>query len=359
MTVSSRFDFSRLRFAASLLGAVLCVFAFSAGRLAAQDEGTEQPDASAEKKADGAAATDLIQPKTEDVPEAATDQKAVDIVNRYIASIGGVETLKSIQDKTIKFDTTKHGQAQETVARLSLYLKRGWRVREEWDLSAFKIKDRPLKFTQVYNGVDGWVQMFGTVSRLEGRTLSIFVWDKPIDDFFCNWKDDGYSLTYVNESVLNDDPVEIIQTTDFVGRNRVRYSFSKKTGLLLKKEWREQGQKGFAKKEDFYGGYKKIPLSDDSSKWVMVALKHKILLDGEPDTDRNYFEVAFNSGLKESIFERPPGVAFAKMADALNGGAIGGFGGGAPAGGAGPAPTAPDGGGDTDGATPAAAPKKE
>ena len=64
------------------------------------------------------------------------------------------------------------------------------------------------------------------------RTLSIFVWDKPLDDFFCHWKDDGYTVTYVNEGVVNDEPVEIVQTTDFVGRNRVRYSFSKKTGLL-------------------------------------------------------------------------------------------------------------------------------
>ena len=346
MTFFSRFETTRL-----LLAVVLCVFAVSSGQVVAQDDASKQPAAG------GAAASGLIQPKNEDVPEAVTDQKAIDIVNRYLEAIGGTETLKSVQDKTIKFDTTKHGQAQETVARLSLYLKRGWKVREEWDLSAFKIKDRPLKFVQVYNGADGFVQMFGTVSPLEGRTLSIFVWDKPIDDFFCNWKDDGYSLTYVNESVMNDEPVEIIQTTDFVGRNRVRYTFSKKTGLLLKKEWREQGQKGFAKKEDFYGGYKKIPLSNDSSKWIMVALKHKILLDGEPDTDRNYFEVAFNTGLKDSFFERPAGVSFSKMADALNSsGALGGFGGGAPAGGAGPGPTSTDAGA-TDGAPPTS-PKK-
>lgn len=286
--------------------------------LVAQDDASKKDEAPAAAASPGKASPgDLIQPKTEDIPTPVNDAKAIEVIDRYIKAVGGLENLKSIQDKVLKFDTTKHGQAQETVAKLSLFLKRGWKVREEWDLSAFKIKDRPLRFVQVYNGTDGWVQMFGTVSNLEGRTLSIFVWDKPLDDFFCHWKDDGYTVTYVNEGVVNDEPVEIVQTTDFVGRNRVRYSFSKKTGLLLKKEWREQGQKGFGRKEDFYSGYKKIPFSDDSQKWIMVALKHKILLDGKPDTDRNYFEVAFNTGLKDSIFERPPGIAFNKMSEQL------------------------------------------
>jgi len=248
--------------------------------------------------------------KKMDRPVPKDDVKAVTIVNRYIKAIGGKDLLDSITDKTVVFRTIKHAPAGETEAKLKLYLKKGFKIREEWDLPGFKISDQELKFVQVYNGYDGWVQMFGTVSPLEGRTLSIFVWDKPIDDFFCTWKEDGYSVKYNGASKVNGEDAEIVQTMDYHEKNKVRYFFSKKSGLLLKKEWSDQDQKGFVKKSSLYLNYTAIPFSDDSSKKVKIARHQKIFTSQDLDSERKYTEIAFNTGLKDAIFQRPEGVEF-------------------------------------------------
>ncbi|MBI4585764.1 MAG: hypothetical protein HY717_17265 [Planctomycetes bacterium] len=256
--------------------------------------------------------------KEKDAPAPPNDPKAVAVINRYVEAIGGRPILDGIKDKQQKFETIKHAPTGETTAVLNLYLKRDYKVREEWDLPGFNIKDQPLRFVQVYNGVEGWVQMLGTVSPLEGRTLSIFVWDKPIDDFFCHWEEDGYSVGYVGEDALaldnkgqlEKEPVEVIETTDFTGKSKARYFFSKNSGLLLKREWREQGQSGFDKKEAFYSKYTKIPFKDDATKGIQVALLQTIKSNGEVDTERKYTELAINAGLNDAIFERPPGPLF-------------------------------------------------
>lgn len=245
-----------------------------------------------------------------DLPEPANDPKAVEVIERYIDAIGGKELLDAIKDKTVTFETIKHAPAGETTAKLKLFLKRDFKIREEWDLPGFQISDKPLKFVQVYNGFDGWVQMFGTISPLEGRTLSIFVWDKPIDDFFLHWKENGYSITYVNADTLDGEPVDVIQTSDFHARSKIRYVFSQKTGLLLKKEWRDEDPKGLIQKSNHYLNYRKIPFTDDPAKGVHVALHQKIFTRDNLDTERKFIEISFNSGLRDAIFERPPGELF-------------------------------------------------
>lgn len=258
---------------------------------------------------------DLTLPqKTTDIPEPESDEKAIEIVEKYLEAIGGRDVLNAIQDKTMVFETTKYAPTGNTKAKLQLFRKRGYKVREQWDIPGFQIKDEPLKFVQVYDGFDGWVQMFGTVSPLEGRTLSIFVWDKPIADFFMTWKEDGYSLAYLGEGEVNGEPVEVVQCLDFTQKNRVRYFFSKKTGLILKKQWREDGRDGSVSKEDFYKSWAPIAFRDDASKKLMVALRHEIMKDGKPDTDRTYSSFVINSGLDDSIFAKPKGVPFQKAA---------------------------------------------
>lgn len=245
-----------------------------------------------------------------DAPAPVDDLKAVEVIERYLEAIGGLAVLKAVEDRTMTFETIKHAMAGETKAELKLFLKNGYKVREEWDLPGFKISTQKLQFVQVYDGFDGWVQMFGTVSPLEGRTLSIFVWDKPINDFFCHWKSDGYSVNYVDESELDGDPVDVIMTTDFHGKSTVRYFFSATTGLLLKKEWKDQDPKGVVTKSTFYSNYRDIPFKNDSTKRIKVALLQKIFIEKTLDTERKYTQIALNSGLSDAIFERPEGVEF-------------------------------------------------
>jgi hypothetical protein len=239
-----------------------------------------------------------------------SNPKAVEIVNRYLEALGGSKVLEAINDRTTKFRVIKHAATGETKAAMNLFLKKDYKIREEWDIEGLKIKDKPLAFVQVYNGTEGWVQMFGTVSPLEGKTLSLFVWDKLLDDMFCHWEEDGYTLDYAGPGTVDNDPVEVVETTDFGGTNKAKYFFSKQSGLLVKREWREQGQQGMAKKETFFKKYKKLPFSDQSGKAVQFPLLQEIYEDGDLDTSREYNEVQINSGLKDGIFERPEGEEF-------------------------------------------------
>ncbi len=251
-----------------------------------------------------------IQPKQIDLPQPENDPRAVAIVDRYIEAIGGRDVLDAIRDKSVTFETVKHAMAGETKAELKLYLKRDYKIREEWNLPGFKIADQELQFVQVYDGYDGWVQMFGTVSPLEGRTLSIFVWDKPIDDFFLHWQEDGYTLRHIGDGDIDGEAVDLVQATDFHGVSISTYAFSKATGLLLEKKWTDQDQSGQVTKTNRYLLYRDIPFKNDPSKKIKVALHQKIFTGEDLDSERKYTAIAFNTGLSDAIFEKPAGVDF-------------------------------------------------
>lgn len=259
-----------------------------------------------------------------------SDPQAIAIVESYLKAIGGREVLAKIKDRATKFRNIKHAATGETVANINLLIKDSIMIREEWDIEGFQIKDEKLAFNQIYNGniEEGWVQMLGTVSPLDGRTLQVFVWDKQMDDFFCRWEEDGYTLAMggpglAPKEILGGDediPCDIVVVTDFSGRQEQRFFFSKKDSLLLKKEWQDAGAnpRAAVKKEQYYKEYRPLPFMDGSGLQVQFALKLEIFLEGDLDTERQYTNVRFNSGLSDKLFEKPEGSAF-KPAPSIGG----------------------------------------
>lgn len=257
-------------------------------------------------------------------PRPKTDPQAVGIVNAYLKAIGGVEALAAIRDRTTKFVNVKSAASGDTEVEIILYLKElgdnAFGIREEWDVKGFDIKGMPLAFTQIYNGRanEGWVVMFGTVSSLDGKTLQVFVWDKYIDDFFCHWEADGYTLTMGGQGVVPADrygqevPCDVVNVTDFTGRQTARYYFSRKDGLIVKKEWEESGSNSRtrSKREQYFKDYRDIGFLDDSGRSVKFPLRLEIYLDGDLDTVRRFTSVQFNSGLSDKLFEKPEGRPF-------------------------------------------------
>ena len=241
-----------------------------------------------------------------------SDKTAEAVVARYLDAIGGKDVLALVKDRMAKFRNIKYSATGETEAVIALYLKRGHKYREEWEIKGFKIKDAPLAFTQVYNGElqEGWVKMLGTVSPLEGRTLSVFVWDKQVDDFFLHWKEDGYGLKMIGQGLVDDDAADIVEVSDFTGRQKIRYFFSKKTALLLKKEWFDTSGKQTVKKEQFYKLYRSIKFKDKSNHALKFPLKVEIHVDGDLDTQRQYTDIQYNQNLKDALFAKPEGIPF-------------------------------------------------
>jgi len=256
------------------------------------------------------------------VAQRQSDPEALAVIEQYLNAIGGSPILTAIADRTTKFHNIKYSATGETEALIALYLKQGYKYREEWEIKGFSIGDKPLAFVQIYNGdiEEGWVSMFDTVSALEGRTLGVFVWDKYLDDFFVNMGRDGYTVHMAGKGVVDDEPADITRVVDFSGRHIVRYFFSSTSGLLLKKDWVDSTQKEPVKKEQYYKKYTRIKFSDKSERSIMFPLQHEIMVDGDLDTERVYSEVKFNSGLNDALFAKPKGKPF-EQRDLIGGGA--------------------------------------
>ena len=244
---------------------------------------------------------------------AESDPQAVAVVEKYLTSIGGRTTLGAITDRNAKFKNIKYSATGQTEAEIELFMKKEHLYREEWEIKGFKIKDLPLAFVQIYNGAvqEGWVQMLGTVSPLEGRTLSVFVWDKYLDDFFVQWESNGYSLHMAGAGLVDGEiECDIVNVVDFTGRQQIRYFFDKDGGRLLKKEWIDTTGKEAVKREQFYKLYRPVTFGDDKTKKILFPLKLDIFVDGDLDTERIYTKVAYNSGLSDKLFGKPEGKPF-------------------------------------------------
>ena len=250
----------------------------------------------------------------------ASDPEAVAIVENYLKAIGGRDALSKIKDRTTLFMNTKNQATGEQKVEINLLMKDGILIREEWDVKGFDIKGEKLAFVQIYNGKqdEGWVQMLGTVSPLDGRTLQVFVWDKYMDDFFAHIESDGFTVNLVGQGIVSKEimgeehPCDVVQVTDFSGRQSQKYFFSKKNNLLVKKEWQDEGPnpKAKVKKEQYYKLYRDLPFMDGSGLSIKFALRVEIYVDGDLDTERAYTNVKFNSGLSEKLFDKPEGKPF-------------------------------------------------
>ncbi len=238
-----------------------------------------------------------------------SDQKAIEVIESYLSAVGGRETLASIKDRIERFDNKKLTPTGETVMKMSRYLARPVMIREEWELPGMGSTkgNEPLSFTQVYNGEEAWVKAMGFVSALSGKTLTVFVWDKHIDDFFMTWKENGWTAKYVGEAEASGKPVQVIDLLSFAGNQRVRYSFSKEDGLLVSKTWTEGQPPARMRKEVFFDDYLKIRFRDNPEKWVRHATTQRIFENGELTLEKLYTEIVLNGGLPASTFGRPDG----------------------------------------------------
>ncbi len=238
-----------------------------------------------------------------------SDPMAVQVIDRYLDSIGGSETLAAIANRVERFNNKKLTPTGETVMKMSRYLARPVMIREEWELPGMGItKDNePLRFVQIYDGEQAWVKAMGYVSSLTGKTLTVFVWDKHIDDFFTGWQDNGWTAKYVGPAEVAGRAVEVIELLSFAGNQKVRYTFSSDDGLLVSKSWSEGTPPNLIQKEVTFDEYLKIRFKDNPERWVRHATTHRIFENGELALEKVYTEIILNGGLAGDTFSRPDG----------------------------------------------------
>ncbi len=250
--------------------------------------------------------------RRKDVKPRTADPKALAVVEAYLKAIGGVEALRSIADRYEKFQVARHSPTGKTLVIFERYLKRPNMVREDWDVDV-KIGDEPLRVVQIYNGKTGeaWTKMLGYVSPLDNKMVYMLTWDKYLDDFFMHWKEDGFCLKYRSgEGEVDGEPCDVIDVYPPYGNQVWRYFFSKKTHLLVKKQWRSDTPEGPVRNEVFYSEWRKVPNPKAPDKPILVPFKHEQYTDGNLTVQRDFLQVKINSGLSDDLFKRPEGPLF-------------------------------------------------
>jgi hypothetical protein len=269
----------------------------------------EKAAAPAAKPAAPAATPAPAQPEVKPDPRS-SDPQAEQVVEAYLKALGGREALAAIQDRYEKFEVARHSTTGKTPAIFERYQKRPNLVREDWDMEVM-VGDQKLQVTQTYNGKEAWTKMMGYVARLEGQMIYMLVWDKYIDDFFMNWKQDGYSLRFRSaDGEVNKEPCNVIDCYNANGTQEGRYFFSKKENLLLKKQWRSDEQGGPVRSELYFTAYRSVSNPKAPDKPIRFSFRREQLAEGDLTMEREYVEVRLNSGLADQIFGRPEGPLF-------------------------------------------------
>lgn len=241
-------------------------------------------------------------PRTAD----AESQAAVDA---YVKAVGGLEAFAAIQDRYERFNVIRHNPTGETTAVFERYHKRDNMVREDWHMAVPVGDQATLEVLQTYSGKtgEGWTKMMGFVSPLDAKMIYMLVWDKYIDDFFVSWRQDGYALKYRGEGEVQKRMCHTVDVYPPTGGAESRFFFDKETGLLLKKQWRTDGQQGPVRSEVFFGEYRKVKDMKDPDRVIQYPFRQDQHEDGDLIMSREYIEIKLNSGISDEIFGRPDG----------------------------------------------------
>ena len=296
----------------------LCLLTFNSG-VSAQDSPAQDPPAPAKEAEVAPAADDAAAGEVDDILGLPTSEpEAVAVIDRYLEAVGGKERLKSIQDRVERFRNKKIEPTNETIMKMSRFLKRNdgaLMIREEWQLPGLGLtkNNEPLNFVQVYDGEKAFVKAMGAVSPLAGKTLIVFVWDKHIDDFFCTFSDNGYIAKMAGTDTVQGKSCKIVELNSFAGNQRMLFAFNDEDGLLLRKTWQEGQPPAVITKEVFYEDYTRIRFSDDRNQWIQTPIAKKIFEDGELSLEVNFDEITLNGGVSSNIFGRPDGRSFEEV----------------------------------------------
>jgi len=253
-----------------------------------------------------------VEPKAPPSLTPTADPKALEIVDRYLKARGGREAVGAIKSIQMEIWNLKHSDVSTNKAKILHYMKGQRMIREDWDMEDIQVGALPLRWTQTFDGRKGWVQMFGKVSPLEGKTLFTFLWDKYVDDFFLHWQKDGFSLTSKGQEQIGGKACDVLIIEDFMKSQKTRYLFDPETGFYAKKEWEGQSPTGKTKNEAYYKEWRPvaIKLPDGTDAKVSFSFTVETFEDGVLTGERKLQSVRLNPDLPDELFGRPAGEDF-------------------------------------------------
>lgn len=222
------------------------------------------------------------------------------LVSKAIKAHGGEENLGKFKAITVKMKGTvnTNGMAIDFTADVSYQMPAQLK-------NATDVEVNGMKFTvvQVYNGDKGWVKVNDNVMEMEKDAVT-----EAREQLHAQWitstllplKDKAYKLTSAGEMKIDGKEAVGLLASHKDYRD-ITLFFDKKTGLLLKGEWRAKdfqngGQEYTA--ENFYSDYK-----DFGS--VRRATKLKQKRDAKDFLEVEFTDYQGHEKLDDSVFAKP------------------------------------------------------
>jgi hypothetical protein len=225
------------------------------------------------------------------------------IVERYLKAAGGREALAAIRDRVVTFRRTP--QPSGDAYFVQRYSKRGWKLRESWELSGFVLSMDPApSFTLMYDGEQDLLRVEGSIRPLDDQEMAVYLDGARVEDFFLRWEDEGFHLEYQEQTSLDGEMVDVVAALPPHGE-RILYFFSSSDGLLVGKEWLQRRGDLWVPKGERYREYVSIVFSDESGCSVRFPTKVDTYVNGEQELQVMYTGIQVNTGFSDDVFSSP------------------------------------------------------
>ena len=215
------------------------------------------------------------------LPEGLT---ALDVVENYLAAIGGREQLEAVKDMTLNMSTTVQGMAMQMTMQ-----------RKDPGKMAMKVEMNGSVINETrYDGERGMMSAMGQEQKLEGEDAKSLK-DQAMLFPELEYNKDGYVLALEGIEPVDGKKAYRIQVANPSGNQSTHY-FDAQTGLKVKSIVTQEGPQGTVTVTNELGGYKEVN---------GIRVPHEMRTTGAAPFPINLKveSVEINTGLSDDIFK--------------------------------------------------------
>lgn len=217
-------------------------------------------------------------------------QSAKDILDKMIKAQGGKANLEKIKDTTMS--GTLEMVSMGLSGSLTFYQKEPNKMRMDMELMGMVI-------TQAYDGEIAWGldPSTGSIQEMAGEQAKDIERMALGNDSILHPEKYGITYSYKGKETIEGQDYYILEQVFEDGFSATMY-IDAKTYLMYKTKSKAPNQMGIeVDQEVFTTDYRKV-------EGMMVAHEMRIMQDGEEFLTMIFTEVAFNTGLEESLFKK-------------------------------------------------------
>ena len=215
------------------------------------------------------------------------------LVNAHIAATGGLEAIRGMKTVTMKAEVSMMGMNMP----LMIYSKRPAKMRSEVDVTAMN-----MKVVTGYDGTTAWTQnpMVGPTAQVLPADQAKVVADQAqLDGMLVNYKERGYSVTYVGEEPVRGKPAHKLKV-DRPDQSPIHVFLDAETHMQVKQEGEGLDPQSGSRVQmaTFMGDYREV-------EGVMMPFVMEVEMGGSPFQKITMSQIEVNTEIDDRMFALP------------------------------------------------------